>query len=65
MANDRHGFIADDEAQGCRRGAAIIKARMMFKAQAAIDNLGLVADLLSTVCSPCLPFDRACSHALD
>ena len=64
MANDRHDFIADDEAQSCRRGAAIVKARKMFKAQATIEDLPRGAHLHSTVFSPCLPFDRACLHAL-
>ena len=64
MANERYDIIADDEAQGCRGGAAILKARMMFKAQATIEDLPLDTNLHSTVFSPCLPFDCAFLHAL-
>ena len=64
MANDRHGFIADDEAQGCRRGAAIVKARKMLKAQATIKELPRGTNLHFTVFSLYLSFDRTCLHAL-
>ena len=59
MGNDRHGFTTDAKAQGCRGGAAMVQAPMMFKAQATTEDLLLSADQQSIVFSLCLPFDRA------